>query len=169
MLVTVCHLLSHYVISCHTVSFLVTPAISSHRLWLTLVRLPSFVTPYQDGVIGAFLSAEDYEAYGAEYIFAGLAGDLVLAPVGQGIGQIVSDADITRPQPEAVWSSDSQYGETSDLSILGLHASTASVPVSGVSAVSPESLESPLSFTLSLSSLHPCRWQTGACRSLWRR
>ena len=65
----------------------------------------------QDGVIGAYLAAADFEAYGADYIFAGLGGEEALAPVGQGIGQIVSDADISRPEPEEAWSSDSQYGE----------------------------------------------------------
>eukprot|EP00045_Choanoeca_perplexa_P013102 m.146343 g.146343 ORF g.146343 m.146343 type:complete len:856 (+) comp16237_c0_seq1:254-2821(+) len=63
----------------------------------------------EDGVIGAYLTAEDFESYGPDYIFAGLAGDQVLAPVGQGIGQIVSDADITRSEPENVWSSNTQY------------------------------------------------------------
>eukprot|EP00730_Choanoeca_flexa_P004832 TRINITY_DN11814_c0_g2_i3.p1 TRINITY_DN11814_c0_g2~~TRINITY_DN11814_c0_g2_i3.p1 ORF type:complete len:870 (+),score=231.05 TRINITY_DN11814_c0_g2_i3:197-2806(+) len=63
----------------------------------------------EDGVIGAYLTAHDFANYGPDYIFAGLAGEQVLAPVGQGIGQIVSDADIQRPEPEPIWSSDTQY------------------------------------------------------------
>eukprot|EP00043_Microstomoeca_roanoka_P005329 m.55064 g.55064 ORF g.55064 m.55064 type:complete len:869 (-) comp12919_c4_seq1:103-2709(-) len=64
----------------------------------------------EDGAIGAYMTMDQFQRFGADYIFAQehkLAA--VLAPVGQGVGSIVSDAEIARPPVDPIWDSLDQF------------------------------------------------------------
>eukprot|EP00049_Salpingoeca_infusionum_P015554 m.304198 g.304198 ORF g.304198 m.304198 type:complete len:1144 (+) comp15896_c0_seq2:757-4188(+) len=64
----------------------------------------------EDGAIGAYMTLEQFKQYGPDYIFAGEQNtSSVLCPVGQGIGNIVSDAEIERIACDPDWQAEDQY------------------------------------------------------------
>ena len=64
----------------------------------------------EDGAIGAYMTAEQYKRFGPDYIFAQEhKAASVLCPVGQGVGTIVSDAEIARPPSDPLWDGADQF------------------------------------------------------------
>ncbi|EGD75568.1 hypothetical protein PTSG_06637 [Salpingoeca rosetta] len=64
----------------------------------------------EDGAIGAYMTIDQYKRFGPDYIFAQEhKAASVLAPVGQGVGTIVSDAEIARPPSDPLWDGPDQF------------------------------------------------------------